>query len=222
MMVHFFTSAFTTKSTNLLEGRYIMKSYIRQITEYTFSNTPADPNCPINDMFRSEIAGIHGVAGKFMEKIIRERFGIDVWGDDKIHDHDGSWWGRPVEIKLETINNTNKLGMLSSYGKPKKLEYQEQLPLIINAAMDPNLGKLMWVAITDTAKLTDDSALWEALSKDTPRTGLSNYSDEDLRAIKIPYVNSEVCYTYSEAKFTGDKGCIGTRMFLLLEELCGL
>lgn len=222
MIAHFFTSAFTTKSTNLLEGRYIMKSYIRQITEYTFSNTPADPNCPINDMFRSEIAGIHGVAGKFMEKIIRERFGIDVWGDDKIHDHDGNWFGRPVEIKLETINNTSKLSMMSSYGKAKESEYLVSSPIIINAAMDPISGKLLWVAITDTSKLTSDSALWDALSKDKPRTALSNYSDSDLCAVKIPYVNSELCYNYRKPKFKGDKGCIGTRMFLLLEELCGL
>ena len=200
-----------------------MKSYIRQITEYTFSNTDADLDCPIIDMFRSEIAGTHGVSGKFMEKIIRERFGIDVWGEDKIHDHDGDWFGRPVEIKLETINNTGKLSMMSSYGKAKESEYLVSSPIIINAAMDPTSGKLLWVAITDTAKLTSESALWDALSKDKPRTALSNYSDLDIKqAVKIPYVNSELCYKNRDPKYTGDKSCIGKNMWALLETHCGL
>lgn len=200
-----------------------MKSYIRQITEYTFSNTVADLECAITDMFRNEIAGTHGVSGKFMEKIIRERFGIDVWGEDKIHDHDGDWFGRPVEIKLETANNTSKMSMMASYGKAKESEYLVSSPIIINAAMDPSTGKLLWVAITDTSKLTNDSALWDALSKNTPRTSLSNYSDTDIeQAIKIPYVNSELCYANKDPKFTGDKSCIGTNMWALLQNKCGL
>ena len=198
-----------------------VKDYLYVIQDYTFGQgiNDHDPNNTTLDMFVNEIARQHGVAGKFMEKIIRNYFGINPWGEDKIHDHDGDWNGRPVEIKLETLNDTLKLSMASSYGRSKAEEYRKDKPIILNAAMDPYSGKLLYVIRTDTEKLSDNSPLWERLSAESPRTTFTSYNDYDIKnAVDIIYINHSLCSGYEEPAYKGNKECISKKMFNFLCE----
>lgn len=199
-----------------------MFDYMQKIADYSFSNDEPDLTSAAMHMFIHEIGPVHGVGGKFMEKIIQLKMNINVWGEDTIHDYDGSLDGRPVEMKMETVNNSGKLNLMSSYKGMKTDLYRKDYPLIVNFALDPETSKVMWVTTTDTKKITSDSKLWRQLSRQAPRTSFAQYSKQDEKALVVNYINKTICAKYKDSPGVGNKRCINKKFLSFLTENCAI
>jgi len=182
-----------------------MSNYSEILNNYIFSNKDKDSldrtGCEsmLLDFYISEIGTEHGVAGKVMESRIAEYFGLE--NDSTIHGYDGMMDGRPVEIKTERAGNSKKVNFESSYPENrvssdiwKAEQYMNDLPYIINAALDET-GKAIFVACSDTAKISDDATFWKRLDAKSPRTHLGQY-DGDFSSITMMYMNPELIMDY--------------------------
>lgn len=172
--------------------------YITLLSDYFFSTKELreyTKNEKVTLELGIDIITMHGVGGKFVERLIHHRFGVkDV---PTIHGWDGVKNSRPVEIKTETINKTTKLNCCGSFGDHRENSirksdlFRSEKPLLYSVGVDDVSGKCLYVMCTDIEKIKKNSVLFERLNIKAPRITLTHWHDQK-GAFKIVYKNSEL------------------------------
>lgn len=148
------------------------------------------------DMARTMLT-THGAGGKFAEAILLEKFGLDEFNG--IHDFDGvTKSGRPVEMKMETVNDSKKLSAAGSWSEKregtavsKKDLFLEKRPYLMNFGTCRDTGKCIYVLCTDTRKLPENADLFDKLDAKSPRTSFTHVSDHK-GSYKLLYLNRDL------------------------------
>jgi len=139
-----------------------------------------------------DIIRTHGVGGKFVESLIRHRFGLK--DAESIHGWDGYKSSRPVEIKTETINKTKLLNCEGSFGDHRKESirkkdlFLKERPFLYSVGVDDITGKCLYVMCTDTRKIPEDSIFFERLDAKAPRIRFGHWSK--TKSYKIVFVSN--------------------------------
>jgi hypothetical protein len=200
-----------------------MQPYESVILDYLFSDKKVEEYDECESMLLSyfkDHIGLHGIGGKTAEKFVIKKFG---WEEiEEIHDDDAiDVDGRPIEIKTETLNKTAKLNCMGSWSdhreftEIKSVKYKREKHYIVNVAVDPFSGKVIWVLKTDTTKVPDHGILWERLSARAPRINFGHYPNE---AIEILYLNKELLDTFIDARYCAIRSVkpIGKKLYNFL------
>lgn len=200
------------------------KSYIPVVARYMFSNKKVEDFTECERMvidYHIDCITSHGMGGKAMERFNDYKFGFTAW-NDKIHDFDSRHQdSRPIEQKLETVNDSKKLQFCGSFfPTPNRVtKFQDQQPYMLNTAVCDKTGKVLWVALTDTNLIPEDSEFWKNMSANAPRISFACYSHYP-ESVNFLYVNKQLCKEYKMP--TPDRktrnSCIATDVWNLLLE----
>lgn len=182
----------------------MIKSYVPIVANYMFSNKTRDDFNECEQMvidYHIDCITSHGMGGKAMEKFNDYQFGFNPW-NNSIHDFDSIHMdGRPIEQKLETVNDSKKLQFCSSFGDhrentPLKSDlFKAKNPYMLNTAVCDKTGKVLWVALTDTNKIPHTSEFWTRLTANAPRTSYASYNTYP-ESVEFLYVNEILCNQY--------------------------
>jgi predicted transposase YbfD/YdcC len=203
----------------------MVKSYIPVVADYMFSNKTVDDFRRYERMvidYHIDCITSHNIGGKAMEKFNDYQFGFKPW-NDSIFDFDSMHTnGRPIEQKLETVNDSKKLQFCSSFPEhrentPIKSDlFKEKHPYMMNTAVCDITGKVLWVALTDTDKIPHTSDFWVRLTANAPRLSFASYNAHP-ESVEFLYVNETLCNQYKDNSIR-NYAMIATDVWNLLTE----
>jgi hypothetical protein len=174
-----------------------MKPHYKLVCDYVFSDKKVSEYSDCEQLtinLAIEVLTTHGMGGKFMETLIREKYRLG--NDGKIHGWDGmTKQNRPVEIKTETVNASKKLFCEASFAPntekapSKKNIFLKEKPILISSGLCNDTGKCIYVMFTDTDKLNRNSKMFDMLDRNSPRINFSHWC-ADTDAFEVKYKNT--------------------------------